>query len=149
MKVGEIYTDQFGNRVKVICGDYMGLNRGIVYGQFIDRVAKPCTAKQFENACKQNRFIPCTFAIWDFNFKEYTHIKADIFKKQMFNREMKSIKRLMSKFNSEIDKTKLPNVLLYSKYLNIASLRFNLSMDECRNRYGLFTIEQWESLLQN
>ena len=49
----------------------------------------------------------------------------------------------------EVDKTKLPPVLLYSKYLNIASFRFNLSMDECRNKYGLFTIEQWESLLQN
>lgn len=50
---------------------------------------------------------------------------------------------------SEIDKTKLPNVSLYSKYLNIASLRFNLSIDECRDRYGLFTIQQWETLLQN
>jgi len=50
---------------------------------------------------------------------------------------------------SEIDKTKLPNVSLYSKYLNIASMRFRLSLDECRNKYGLFTIEQWETLLQN
>ena len=49
----------------------------------------------------------------------------------------------------EVDKTKLPPVLLYSKYLNIASMRFRLSMDECRNKYGLFTINQWESLLQN
>jgi len=49
----------------------------------------------------------------------------------------------------EVDKTKLPPVLLYSKYLNIASMRFRLSLDECRNKYGLFTIEQWESLLQN
>jgi hypothetical protein len=49
----------------------------------------------------------------------------------------------------EVDKTKLPTVLLYSKYLNIASMRFRLSLDECRNKYGLFTIEQWESLLQN
>ena len=53
------------------------------------------------------------------------------------------------KTNIEIDKTKLPNISLYSKYLNIASLRFNLSMDECRSKYGLFTINQWESLLQN
>jgi len=49
----------------------------------------------------------------------------------------------------EVDKTKLPPVLLYSKYLNIASMRFRLSLDECRNKYGLFTINQWESLLQN
>lgn len=51
--------------------------------------------------------------------------------------------------NIEIDKTKLPPVSLYSKYLNIASFRFNLTLDECRNKYGLFTINQWESLLQN
>ena len=99
LKVGETYTDQYNNKVMVICGDYTGLNRGIVYGQFIDRVDKPCTAKQFENACKQNSFIPCTFAIWEFEFKDYVLIEDDKFKKQMFNREMKSIKRLIAKFN--------------------------------------------------
>ena len=127
LKVGETYTDQYNNKVMVICGDYTGLNRGIVYGQFIDRVDKPCTAIQFENAMKQEHFIPCTFAIWDFDFNKYTPIKT----------------------NTEIDKTKLPPISLYSKYLNIASMRFRLSMDECRSKYGLFTINQWESLLQN
>jgi len=127
LKVGETYTDQYNNKVMIICGDYTGLNRGIVYGQFIDRVNKPCTPKEFENAMKQNRFIACTFAIWDFDFDKYTPIKT----------------------NTVIDKTKLPNVSLYSKYLNIASMRFRLSMDECRDKYGLFTINQWETLLQN
>lgn len=53
------------------------------------------------------------------------------------------------KTNTEIDKTKLPPVSLYSKYLNIASIRFSMTMDECRDKYGLFTVSQWETLLQN
>lgn len=44
----------------------------------------------------------------------------------------------------DLDKTKLPPILLYSKYLNIASIRFNLTLNECRDKYGLFTIKQWE-----
>lgn len=47
--------------------------------------------------------------------------------------------------NLIMDKTKIPPANLYSKYLNIASLRFNLTMDECRDKYGLFTIQQWEN----
>lgn len=63
---------------------------------------------------------------------------------------LNTVKELISAISYNIlDKTKLPSVSLYSKYLNIASMRFRLSMDECRNKYGLFTIEQWESLLQN
>jgi len=77
MQVGKIYTDQYGNKVKVICGDYTGLNRGIVYGQFVNRVDKPCTEGQFKKAMKQGIKIPWTFAIWDFNFDKYTPIKTD------------------------------------------------------------------------
>lgn len=43
-----------------------------------------------------------------------------------------------------MDKTKLPPTELYSKYLNIASIRFNLTLNECRDKFGLFTIKQWE-----
>ena len=46
-----------------------------------------------------------------------------------------------------MDKTKLPPTELYSKYLNIASMRFNLTLDECRDKFGLYTTEQWEQLL--
>ena len=45
-----------------------------------------------------------------------------------------------------MNNTKLPPIKLYSQYLNIASLRFNISMDECRDRYGLYTMEQWDNL---
>ena len=40
----------------------------------------------------------------------------------------------------------LPSITTYAKYLNIASLRFNLSLDECRNLFGLYTEEQWTNL---
>jgi len=43
----------------------------------------------------------------------------------------------------------LPNVSEYTKLLNIASFRFNLSIDECRNRYGLYSNKQWYDLLNN
>lgn len=46
-----------------------------------------------------------------------------------------------------MDESKLPPIDLYRKYLNIASIRFNLSMDECRNKFGLFTINQWNEML--
>jgi len=41
---------------------------------------------------------------------------------------------------------KLPAISTYRKYLNIASIRFNLSIDECRNKYGLYTTKQWLEL---
>ena len=40
----------------------------------------------------------------------------------------------------------IPNITAYRKYLNIASLRFNLTLDECRDLFGLYTEEQWINL---
>ena len=42
---------------------------------------------------------------------------------------------------------KYPPSLIYSKYLQIASHKFRLSIDECRNKYGLYTIAEWNKLL--
>ena len=70
--------------------------------------------------------------------------------KKIHTKYLNTVKELISAISYNIlDKTKLPPVSLYSKYLNIASMRFRLSMDECRNKYGLFTINLWQSLLQN
>lgn len=49
--------------------------------------------------------------------------------------------------NSETDKSYLPTVEMYRKYLNIASFKFNLTLDECRDLYGMFTENQWLNLL--
>lgn len=40
----------------------------------------------------------------------------------------------------------LPNVISYTKYLNIASIRLNLTLDRCRDKFGLYTNEQWFNL---
>lgn len=46
-----------------------------------------------------------------------------------------------------INEDVLPGILLYRKYLNIASIRFNKTLDEIRDLYGLYTIKEWNDLL--
>ena len=41
----------------------------------------------------------------------------------------------------------LPACEEYRRLLNIASIRFNLSMDQCRDKFGLYTALDWENLL--
>jgi len=41
----------------------------------------------------------------------------------------------------------LPPIPLYRKFLNIASIRFNLTIDQCRDKFGLYTERQWIELL--
>ena len=41
----------------------------------------------------------------------------------------------------------LPTVIVYTEYLEKASKKFNLSINDCRNNFGAFTIKQWEILL--
>lgn len=43
---------------------------------------------------------------------------------------------------------KLPTIENYRNYLNVASIRFNLSLNECRNNFGKFTVKQWLNLLK-
>ncbi len=43
----------------------------------------------------------------------------------------------------------LPPITLYRKYLQIASIRFNLTIDQCRDKYGLYTEKQWMQLFNN
>ena len=42
----------------------------------------------------------------------------------------------------------LPTVANYRNYLNQASQKFNFSLDQCRDKFGLFTIKQWKRLLR-
>ncbi len=44
---------------------------------------------------------------------------------------------------------KIPNCNTYLKYLNIISIRLNLNMDVCRDRFGLYTENQWQELFNN
>jgi len=44
------------------------------------------------------------------------------------------------------DSNSLPPVELYKQYLEVASFKFKLTINECRNKFGLYTMLQWEEL---
>lgn len=71
MQENKIYTDRYNNRCLVISKDFTGLNRGIVYAQFIDRVVKPVTKQQLIENTRKNTFTAHTFAIWNYEFNKY------------------------------------------------------------------------------
>jgi hypothetical protein len=37
---------------------------------------------------------------------------------------------------------------LYGRYLEIAEEKLNITKDEARNKYGLYTVSEWEKLLK-
>lgn len=41
----------------------------------------------------------------------------------------------------------LPSCYLYSRFLDIAVEKLNISKDEARNKYGKYTVAEWEKLL--
>ena len=45
------------------------------------------------------------------------------------------------------EKDFLPSCAVYAEYLKKASQIFNLSINECRNRFGCFTENQWKMIL--
>lgn len=42
----------------------------------------------------------------------------------------------------------IPSVHLYKRYLEIASEKLGITIEEARNKYGLYTVKQWEELLK-
>ena len=42
----------------------------------------------------------------------------------------------------------LPPCRLYGTFLEIAVEKLHISKDEARNKYGLYTVQQWETLLE-
>lgn len=43
----------------------------------------------------------------------------------------------------------LPNCSEYSKYIQIAMIKFGISAKEVRKQYGLYTTKQWINLLSD
>jgi len=41
----------------------------------------------------------------------------------------------------------LPSGHLYSRYLELAEEKLNISINEARDKYGQYTVAQWEKLL--
>lgn len=46
-----------------------------------------------------------------------------------------------------MNKNYLPTVHTYTNLLGLASAKFKLSINECRDKFGKFTIQNWENLL--
>ena len=42
----------------------------------------------------------------------------------------------------------LPSCHLYGRYLEIAKEKLNISIEDARAKYGLYTVKQWEELLK-
>ena len=42
----------------------------------------------------------------------------------------------------------IPPCLLYGRFLEIAEEKLNITKDEARNKYGLYTVAEWERLLK-
>jgi hypothetical protein len=48
----------------------------------------------------------------------------------------------------QLNQDKWPPVEYYRSYLGEACRKFDIEMNEARNRYGLYTIKEWEELLK-
>lgn len=42
----------------------------------------------------------------------------------------------------------IPSCHLYSRFLDIAEEKLNISRDEARDKYGKYTVKEWETLLK-
>ena len=47
------------------------------------------------------------------------------------------------------DSEKYPPIMIYSELLDNAKNKFNLTMDQCRKKYGQFSCKEWYNLLKN
>ena len=43
----------------------------------------------------------------------------------------------------------LPCCHLYARFLEIAEEKLNITKDDARNKYGLYTVREWEKLLKS
>ena len=67
---------------------------------------------------------------------------ANLTKAQRHNRNLENVFD-----NYRQHQESLPSSHLYSRFLEIAEEKLSISKDEARNRYGLYTVKHWESLL--
>ena len=64
-------------------------------------------------------------------------------KAQKHNRMMDKTFEFYHQFQS-----KLPPCELYGRFLEIAQEKLNITIDEARNKYGSYTVAEWERLLK-
>jgi len=67
---------------------------------------------------------------------------ANLTRSQRHNRNLDRI------FNHyEKHQNSLPPCELYGRFLEIAVSKLNITIDEARSKYGLYTVKQWEQVL--
>jgi len=60
-------------------------------------------------------------------------------------RHNRMLHRVFDNYNKH--QKSLPPTQLYSRYLDIATEKLNITRDDARDKYGKYTVEQWEKLL--
>ena len=68
---------------------------------------------------------------------------ANLTKAQRHNRNLQEVFD-----NYRQHQENLPTIHLYSRFLEIAEEKLSISKDEARNKYGLYTVKEWETLLK-
>ena len=68
---------------------------------------------------------------------------ANLTKAQRHNR---NLDRIFNDYKKHQEN--LPTIHLYSRFLEIAEEKLSISKDEARNKYGLYTVKEWETLLK-
>lgn len=106
------------------------------------------SAKAFMTEHTKEAFL-CMGFLADRSFEPCHYVHAI---KEKFIDGTVKISRIYSfkvNFDYEYNKTKLPPVSLYAKFLNIASIRYNMTLDACRDKFGLYTIDKWLVMLNS
>ena len=67
---------------------------------------------------------------------------ANLTKPQQHNRNLDKVFDNYKKLQNN-----LPTIYLYSRFLEIAEEKLSISKDEARSKYGLYTMKEWETLL--
>ena len=68
---------------------------------------------------------------------------ANLTKAQRHNR---NLDRIFNDYKKHQEN--LPTIHLYSRFLEIAEEKLSISKDEARNKYGHYTVKEWETLLK-
>lgn len=85
---------------------------------------------------------------------EYADEAQDIYNRN-YDQQMDSLYSFVNlvlaavEYTEEAAKDKLPPIQTYSGFLQVAVREFKITMNEARDRYGLYTLEQWEQLFEN
>ena len=68
---------------------------------------------------------------------------ANLTKAQRHNRNLENV---FDNYRQHQEST--PSAHLYSQFLEIAEEKLSISKDEARNKYGHYTVKEWEILLK-